>query len=210
VTDFTGRYRDAFTNLGRPLSPAGDMPFSAIEPAQRRLGGAVPKALADYLRVAGHSDDFLGHELLDPAEWTVEDRYLVFMTDDEGLLVWGISANARNEDPPIYQSATARPFFWELVHPRCSEFLLVMLHWGAAYGRGMAHCASALSTPSHLETLDRKWTLVGEIRGMRAYRRQGRVACSVEWGEDNWMIFAGATDADRLASIAAELGLTWE
>jgi hypothetical protein len=186
------------------------MADASIAAGMRRVGVPVPKALTDYVCVAGNSDDVSCHELREPDDWAVEDGYLVFMADEEDHFVWGISEGARDEDPPIFQSSTTRPLSWELVHPCCSEFLLVMLHWDAAYGLIMAHCASAPSTPSHIEKLDRAWSLVGEIRGMRAYRRLGQVACSVEWGVENWMIFAGATDAEGLDSIAAELGLTWE
>jgi hypothetical protein len=210
VTDFTARYREAFANLGRPLSPSDGILDASIAAGARRVGGPVPKALTDYLGVAGNSDDVSCHELREPDDWEVEDGYLVFMADEDSRFVWGISERAGDEDPPVFQSTTTCPLFWERVHPRCSEFLLVMLHWDAAYGRVMAHCASAPSTLAHFEMLDRDWSLVGEIRGMRAYRRHGQVACSVEWGEDNWMIFAGATDAEGLDSIAAELGLTWE
>jgi hypothetical protein len=211
MDDFQEQYRRSFEILGRPLGPEDCLPDEAIIAAEHRLGVQVPKALADFYRVAGRAEDFtcVFNRMLHPDEWTIEAGKLVFMEENQAVVLWATEADARpNDDPPAYQATTDEPMVWERVNDRCSVFLLVMTHWEAAFGASMPCGNTAEVEAGLVGKLETNWTFVGEVAGMKAFNKPGRVVCFLE--EEDRRIFAGATSEAGLDAIASELGVRWE
>lgn len=212
MDDYQSLYLQAFETLGRRLKTEDEVPEAEILAAERRLGLQIPKALTDFYRSAGKADDFNSSldRLLPPGELAVASGKLLFMEENQAVVLWGTDAGAeQTDDPPVYQATNADPLVWEDVNDHCSVFLLVMLHWAGAFAGAMPNASTAAVDGNLLEELDRNWSFVGEVNGLRAYSRTGKAICFLRW-EDEWRIFAGATSEEGMRAIAADLGVTWE
>jgi hypothetical protein len=212
MADFGERYRQAFVSLRRPLQRKDGIPAKELLTAEKQLGLRVPVALREYYQVAGRAHDFncVHDRLLPPPEWTIESRRLVFMEENQAVVLYGTEAGPQaSEDPPAFMGENDDPMRWHKVNGQCSVFLLVMLHWEAAFGGAMPHCGSAQVRAGLRKVLDRDWSFVGEVNRMRAYQKPGRAVCLVKW-DDSWRLFAGASSAGDLAALASELSLQWD
>lgn len=212
MDDYQDLYRQAFETLGRCLKFEDGVPEEEILAVERRLGLRMPKALADYYRSAGMADDYnsIFERLLSPGELSVESGKLLFMEENQAVVLWGTDAGVEpTDDPPAYQATNAEPLLWENVNDRCSVFLLVMLHWAGAFAGAMSNAGTAAVDGNLVEVLDRNWSFVGEVNGLRAYNRPGEAICFLKW-EDEWRIFAGSTSEEGMKTIAADLGVAWE
>ena len=89
-------YRQAFETLGRPLKSDDKVPEEELLAAERRLGLRIPKALADFYRCAGRAADRTSvfNKLLPPAELAVQSGKLVFMEENQAVVLWGTDAGA--------------------------------------------------------------------------------------------------------------------
>ena len=132
------------------------------------------------------------------------------MEENQAVVLWGTDAGAESgDDPPSFQATNAEPLIWDRASDRCSVFLLVMLHWEAAFGGAMPRASTAAVSRDLAETLDLNWSFIGEVNGLRAYNRTGAAICFLRWDE-NWRIFAGFTTAAAMTAVAWELGVVWE
>ena len=211
MDDFQEQYRRSFEILGRPLKPEDRLPDETIIAAEHRLGVRVPKALADFYRIAGRANDFtcVFDRMLPPDEWAIEAGKLVFMEENQAVVVWGTEAGARSiDDPPAFQATNEEPLDWEQVNDRCSVFLLVMTHWEAAYGAAMPYASTTKVEAGLVGRLGLDWSFVGEVAGMKAFNKPGRAVCFLE--EEDRRIFAGANSEAELDAIASELDVRWE
>lgn len=212
MRSFRDQYRRAFATLGRPLTPRDGRAESRIAAAERKLGVRLPKALRDYYLVAGRERRFncVHNRLYAPHEWSVDGDKLVFMEENQAVVLWGTAASCEpSEDPPVFQGVNGDPIEWYEEHERCSVFLIVELHWQGAFGGAMRWSATAAAPADLVALLDRSWPFVGEVNQMRAYSRQGQAACFLQW-DDSWRVFAGARTKRGLDGIAAELGVKWD
>jgi pimeloyl-ACP methyl ester carboxylesterase len=214
VTDFGEQYRQVFASLGRPLRRRDGMPQKDLLAAERQLGLRVPAALREYYRVAGHADDFnCSHDrLVRPSNWTIESRKLVFMVENQAVLLYGTPAGPQplDDDPPVFMGYNDEPIQWYKANSRCSDFLLVMLHLQAAYGGAMPYGGTAQGRAGLRKVLDRDWSFVGELNQMRAYHKPGRAVCFDKEGDDFWRVYVGASSEAELAAVASDLSLQWE
>ncbi len=214
MADFGEQYRQAFASLGRPLRRRDGIPQKELLAAEKRLGLRVPAALRQYYRVAGRADDFnRAHErLLRPADWSIESRKLVFMVENQGVFPYGIPAGPQpsGDDPPVFVGEDDEPERWYKVNGRCSAFLLVMLHAQAAYGEAMLYHNTAQVRAGLRRVLDRDWSFVGELHGMRFYHKPGRVIGFEREGDDFAQVYVGASREAELAAVARDLSLEWE
>jgi hypothetical protein len=205
------QYRDLFAALGIPLTDEDAVAESDLAAAEERAGVRLPAALRDYYQVAGNERELnrAHNRLLPLDEWVVDSAHVIFMEENQAVVLWAATCpDASEEDPPVYQAANDETLEWTLEHEHCSVFLKVMLHWQATWG-GMPWVAVAAVPAALVTQLDQFWTFVGEVNGMRAYNRQGQAVCFLRW-EDSWRVFAGThTEAD-LNEIADDLGIEWE
>ena len=205
-------YRRAFEILGRRLTSEDGVPEEELLDAERRLDLRIPKALADFYRCAGRADDYTSvfNGLVSPRELSTEAGKLVFLVENQAVVLWGTDAGANpTDDPPSYQATNGEPLVWESVNERCSVFLLVMLHWEAAFAGAMPNASTAAVDGNLVELLDLNWSFVGEVNGLRAYNKPGSAICFLRW-EDEWRIFAGSTSESGMNALASEFGVTWE
>lgn len=161
--------------------------------------------------MTGRADDYnaIQDRLLSPGELTLESGKLVLMEENQGVVFWGTDGGPETtEDPTAYQATNADPLTWEPVNDCCSVFLLVMLHWAAAFAGAMPLAQTASVDERLRETLNDDWCFVGEVNGFRAYNQPDKAICFVRW-EDGWRIFAGAVNEATLNAISVDLDATW-
>lgn len=210
MTDITSQYRAAFSNLGRPLKNEDAVSEEEISAVETRLSCTFPASLRDFVCVAGRADDFFGafDRLISLEEWFVDDGKLGFMEENQAVVLWAVALDG-SEDPPIFQATNEAPLTWDEVSARCSEFLMIMLHFEASFGGAMPYCGSAMVKPRTRALLDKEWNFVGEMTEMRAYHQTGCALCFTKWDGD-WQIFAGATEQSTLDEIAKKLKIKFE
>jgi hypothetical protein len=209
---FSEEYRQAFASLGRPLGREDETPEKELLAAEGKLGLRVPSSLREYYRVAGGAADFncVYDRLLAPADWVIERGRLVFMEENQAVVLYGTTASrVPEDDPPTSMATNGDDLRWSRVNDRCSVFLLVMLHWEAAFGGAMPFGGTAKVNRRLRSTLDRTWSFIGEVNRMRAYRKNGRALCFLRWTPD-WRVFVGTQNEASLTLVANELGLIWE
>lgn len=212
MTEFAQLYRQTFASLGRPLRRRDGTPQKEIIAAEKELDLHVPTAVREYYQVAGRADDFncVHDRLLRPSAWSIESSKLIFLEENQAVVVYGTVVGTENSDnPPAFMAANDEPIRWHKVNGQCSVFLLVMLHWEASFGGAMPCGGLAQVRPSLKKVLDRDWSFVGEVNRMRAYSQPGRALCFVKW-DDSWRVFLGAhSESDRTA-VASDLSLRWD
>jgi hypothetical protein len=132
------------------------------------------------------------------------------MEENQAVVLWGTdAATGPTDDPPAFQATNDEPLDWEVVNERCSVFLIVMLHWEAAFGGAMPIAGTAIVESSLVKILDRDWSFEGEVNGLRAYNKPGAAMCFLKW-DDGWRVFGGCINEDGMNAIASELGIAWE
>jgi hypothetical protein len=188
--------------------PEDGEPEPSVAQAEARLGLRLPLVLRSYYRLAGRYDRFnrAHNRLRRPGEWSVDGGKLVFLEENQCVVVWGVEASRSPEDDPsVYQGTIIRgqPTEWHLEHELCSEFLLVMLHLQAVY-EGYAFLGGSEITPAALERFLTGWTPVGRVHELRAFHREGGAACVLE-GEGSWQLYVGGQTERDFEAIEAEL-----
>jgi hypothetical protein len=207
--EFAEQYRRAFASLERPLRRRDGTPRKEIFAAEKSLDLHVPAALREYYLVAGRADDFnrLHDRLLPPSDWRVENQRLVFMEENQAVVLYGtIAGPEAGDDPPAFMGVNDDPIRWFKVNGQCSVFLQVMLHWEAAFGGALPHVGTARVRAGLRKVLDRSWSFVGEVNRMRAYHQPGCALCFLRW-DDSWRVFAGACSEAGSTEVASELGV---
>jgi hypothetical protein len=219
-TNLQAEYSSLFSRLGYPLSKRDGFSKAQIAKAENKVGVRLPAALRDYYLVAGR-ERVLNHvfnRLCLPEEWELHSGKLVFMEENQTVVVWGVTATTRpTHDPSVFQAALVSGALdrWHIEHDRCSTFLKFMIHLQASYGGGLPFTASASAPDDLSSNLRREWSFGGEVNGMQAYSREGRVVCITKWKDfgakrKSWRAFAGAASKENLTAIAGELKLQWD
>ena len=218
-TDFQDEYRSLFARLGFPLSKRHGMSGAQLDRAEIRLASRLPKALRDYYLVAGR-EKILNHSfngLCSPSEWEVHSGKLIFMEENQTVVVWGIPISKRPaQDPTVFQCPLVQGELdkWYSEQTRCSDFLKFMVHLQAAYSGGMPFTASAPMAEDPSVIFNSSWLFGGEVNGMRAYSMQDRVVCVTKWQEfgsdkKSWRVFGGAKTKDGITVVGTEFGISW-
>lgn len=203
--DFKQHYRQLFDLLGHPLTKSMAIASPALSAAEKSLGVVVPSALRAYYAVAGNEKRLnrAHNRLLPIKDWYVDKKRLVFMEENQDVVLWGVSVgNPQNEDPPVSQSVNDDELQWSQESRRCSVFLAVMLHYQVVSG-GFKHYASA-PIPTHLKRqLKSGWACYGTLNGLTAYSRQNQVVCI----EPMMGVLAAGKSKQDLLAIETDLGL---
>jgi hypothetical protein len=197
---FAERLASVLELLVRPLTAADGESEASISKGEARLGVRLPAVLREYYLLAGRFDqvNHAHNRLLRFEEWSIDGGKLVFLEENQCVVLWGIEVGSLpGDDPPVYQGqkVRGRPTDWYLEHDRCSEFLLVMLHlqvvWGSYEFLGGTEVAS-----DALEEFLIGWTPMGTVNELRAFNRNGKVACVIESKGSTELYVGGRTEQD--------------
>ncbi len=218
--NFQELYRKTYSALGFALKTRDQVAEKSIQVAEKRIGAQLPQSLRDYYLVAG-KETVLNHamnRLLPLADLEIENGKLVFMEENQCVVLWAANVTTRAaQDPKVFQGPVVdgEANKWYEEAPTCSGFLVFMLHLQAAYGGGMPHTGSATVPQQTVSILDAKWNFGGEVNGMRTYQHPGKAICFMKSRNfftraEEWRIIAGALDEESLDAIGTELGVALE
>lgn len=179
MASFKKYYRDIFTTLGHPLTNATGIPSEELSRHAKRLGVRIPRSLRDYYAVAGREKLFnrCHNRLLAPKNCSIDKRNLIFMEENQAVVLWSVSTRSSvANDPAVFQAVNDEPITWVREHKKCSVFLGVMLHYQAVSG-GFRYVGSAPSPDNLHEKLKVGWTFIGEVNQLWAFSRRNQVVC---------------------------------
>lgn len=213
-------YSRLFAKLGLPLSKRDGIPATNLTKAESKLGTRLPRALRDYYLVAGR-EKILNHSLnrlCSPSEWEIHSGKLIFMEENQTVVVWGIPVSkSPAQDPTVFQCPLVDGELdkWYSERTRCSDFLKFMIHLQAAYGGGMPCGSSAPAADDRSTKLRSEWSFGGEVNGMRVFSKPHRVVCITKWqdfgtAEKSWRVFGGGMTQEDLTAIGTELEISWD
>jgi hypothetical protein len=200
---FQEHYRELFATFGYSLSKSAATSPAALDKKAMSLGVALPAALRDYYLVAGREKRFNQsfQRLLPPSEWTVDRKRLVFMEENQAVVLWGVSLNSAAEDPVVWQRINDDESPWQRECRRCSEFLAVMLHLNAVSG-GFEYIEQGNgTTPKLLRRIKARFKCYGTANGLTAYSRPNQAICI----ESSMGVMGGAKTQRELDLMLAEL-----
>ncbi len=83
---------------------------AGILAAWKPLGLRIPRSFADCYRVAGKADDYnrVFERLLPASELAIKSGKLLFMEENQAVVLWGANASAEPAyDPPAHQATNA-------------------------------------------------------------------------------------------------------
>ncbi|WP_020475695.1 hypothetical protein [Zavarzinella formosa] len=205
---FEDRYAVAALSLLGTVPDSAGVDERRLARAERRFGVVLPEALRGYYLTLGSLRELndAHNRLLAPRDWFLDNGKLVFMVENQAVVYWGVeAATSPDDDPPVFQGVNRLPkeIEWHPECDRCSEFLLVMLHWQAVMGGlewlGMADKAG----PAVANHLAATWRRAGGYNEMVAFRREGRAACLLTDG--GGQLYVGGRTEAEFESVAAEL-----
>jgi hypothetical protein len=207
IVDFSKQLLGAFATLGLPLSEHHRVHPEELEEAERRLGLPLPAVLRQYYLVAGrHPLNLALNELRAPSELSVEGDVLVFMDENQGVVLWGIAGSSLAlEDPQVLQASTGAELRWYPEDDSLKNFLLLMMHWQAVSG-GLPFLASCSAQSFDLGV---GWDLCAQAHEMTAYSRPGAALCVVR-ENDQAHLYLGALDASAFEAASEELDVNWD
>ena len=217
MSTFKKYHQSIFRTLGYPLSERSAFPASVLTTAEKRLGIRIPAALRDYYLVAGRERRFNAchNRLLSPNQWTLDKHRLVFMEENQSVVLWGVSTrNPETADPPVSQAINDESLVWNLENRKCSQFLAVMLHYQAVNG-GFRFCGTGSVSDPPIDRLKRNgWKYAGAINSLTAYSRPNQAVCLMPPGDlpfmRHWSVLAGGKTKSDLSTIAALIDTTLE
>ena len=118
--------------LERELTPEDGLSVDQIQAAEQRLKSRLPQALREYYSVAGNLDELNRNHnrLMRLEELEVEDDYLIFMEENQNVVLWGVkTANVYEEDPEVWQGINVTPKEWYSEEMSVSKFFSAMFSW---------------------------------------------------------------------------------
>jgi len=197
---YSTKYRQVIEALAKPLTSEDGVPAAEITAGEHRIGVRLPSALREYYLLAGRLDQLnrAHNRLYSARDWFVDAGKLAFMEENQAVVFWGIPINDNtDEDPPVLQGVNVsdQPIEWHPEHGRCSEFLVLMLHWQACCG-GMSFTGGADISSLALRRIRAEWRFVGEMGGMLVFARDGVAICVIGEGEALQLIAGGSTEHD--------------
>lgn len=202
------RYEVAVEYLLGSLPPHCGLAEAKLAAAEEQFGVRLPLALRDYYLAVGnlHVLNDAHDHLLAPKDWFLDAGKLVFLVENQAVVYWAVEAtHLPGDDPAVFQGVnlSPEPTEWHPTHDRCSEFLLVILHWQGVCG-GLEWLGMTDVGEAALQHFERNWSRVGEVEGLVAFRREGRSACIMGEGEAR-ELYIGASSEERFHEIVTEL-----
>ena len=214
MPSFQKHYESLFRSLGYELRRDAATPAKLIRDAERRLKVGIPAALRDYYLVAGRERRFNRclNRFLSPDQWTIDQKRLVFLEDQQRAMCWGVSVQSKKaDDPPISQGFNDDEISWHPECRKCSKFLMSLLFYHAANG-GLPYSGRAdVPQQTNYRVDDHGWVHRGEVGGVVAYSRPQAVLCLYPPGglpfQQKWSIVAAAKTRPGFQSLASEMGI---
>ena len=215
--DFAKAYVDLFDSLGTKLGPRARVSEAKISAAEKSIGKSFPLALREYYLVCGGEKSLnrANEHLLSPDECFAIDGRIGFMAENQCVCYWAVSSRSKNDNPAVSEGYgdPDDEMSWNNCCSSFTKFMATMLHLQAV-NNGFKICefATFIDERAGLAKLKTGWTFVGELKGMKAYNRDGNVIClhsTWMFGQTNVLQIGAKTKAkfDKVRS-SLNLGVT--
>ena len=129
---FSDKYSLALESLlERDLVKSDGLAPAELQSAEERLQLRLPRALADYYLLAGALDLNRQHNrLYPPSALEIMDQKLIFMEENQAVVLWGMGLQELNlPDPIVFQACNDLPLEWYSEEMPFSDFILKMWRW---------------------------------------------------------------------------------
>lgn len=121
-----------------PLTPEDGLPEADVIEAEQRLEVSLPVLLRNFYLRAGKREDINAtyNHLFSPQKLEVHEGCLIFFTENQGVIEWGIPLDSLGEpDPPVWNYMdSGEP--WRPDMPTLSGFLATQFVLQAVMGQG--------------------------------------------------------------------------
>ncbi len=204
ISSFRSAYLDLVSDLyGREMPPDTSLSEAVIAAAEGRLGPRLPPALREYYLALGGFDllNTAFQKLATPDELEVVDGRLVFLYENQSVVVWGLRPeDLATPDPEVFigeaewtqlkgPSKKADPEGnwklhvpdWESVELSVSQFLELIVYYNTAMG-GYDHTGSRDDAGPVLAEVASSWKRVVHHQGLDIWRSGGKLIASL--GDD--------------------------
>jgi hypothetical protein len=194
-------YAEVFATLARPLTAADQVPEEVLTANEQRLGVRLPQALRCYYATDGNMRQLnqAYNRLLAPASWRLDRQVLVFLSENQGAVKWGVKAGkVRRDDPAVLYTAAdghGGHSDWAPEELVCLDFLVLMLCWQAAHG-GLPYTGWAQVDQVVGEVVADCLGPVRRTRDLRASYGPGQVVCVAGRSGRLDVLAAGRSEAE--------------
>jgi hypothetical protein len=217
MTEFWTRYKGLVAAIYAPLKPEDGYSEGVIADAEARLNIRLPGLLREFYLLAGRRREInLAHDqLLSPEDLLIEDGFLIFYSENQGVCHWGIALKDIGPyEPPVWRGSSrgSAQLGWELDFDHLSNYLQTMLCWQAVMGGlpfgAMAKRVSA-ETVSRIRT---QWTAIEpgvNHSGLIPFVAEKQVLCLDSLKRAPGLL-AGSQTHQGLIDIEKILGIKWD
>ena len=134
---FSPVYLSHITRVYPPLKPADGVPSVDVLSAEQRLMTLLPAALRAFYLLAGRRADITSshHRILPVADSSIVDDVLVFLAENQWVMLWGIRVqDCTMDDPIVYATENTSQVAWRPTGDPTSVFLTSTMYWQAVLG----------------------------------------------------------------------------
>lgn len=193
--------------LCRPLTERDGLAEEDIIAAQNRLGLELPKVLKNfYLHLGGNQlfmEAFL--HLFSPENLTVADEMLIFIAENQEVILWGLKVDAlSSDDPGVFQVNPENISEISSEEKSLSEFLRITLYYQAAQG-GYKFCGWVYDYQEVLPRIEKGWEKVVEVNGLHIWWQAGKIIFKLDGPEFDF-ITAAAQAREMLEEMVDAFG----
>lgn len=139
-----------------PIESQDGVSLDELDAAETRMSMSLPAALREWYALSGWRQDIWSSQdnLLLPNEFRVNSEHIVFLTENQEVVEWGISiADHQMEDPPVYVTSVDDSNVWFKENESISEFALQMFAFGLKWSKKVRWWANAHVTFNVLECI---------------------------------------------------------
>ncbi|MCB9602208.1 MAG: SMI1/KNR4 family protein [Sandaracinus sp.] len=111
---FSKHYAElAAKHLSSPLAPSHGWPEATLAEAEARLGFRLPASVRAFYTTVGRHPELDLHPIVPPEELEVEERFLFFLHETQGVVSWGVKVeDVGRDDPEAWQRINMDPPEW--------------------------------------------------------------------------------------------------
>jgi hypothetical protein len=151
-------YRNIVSTLGYPEDQIHGVSLSLIESCEMQMSLPLPLELRTYYEEVGAMALNHAHNrLYAPNELQCIDDYVVFLEENQCVVVWGFRHGTSEQNPAIFQGHPGSPHYtWYPEKWACREFLTQTLYLHTLFG-GFVHSAQ-LTDRAVLSAIVHEWT----------------------------------------------------
>jgi hypothetical protein len=195
--------------LGRRISEEDGLPDSELQKAEITLSIQLPFMLREFYRNLGRNELFLNgfQHVYHPHELEIKDKILIFMAENQGVVLWGIKLDdLNNADPLVYQVNPDDTTEIYSEEKNLSDFWQIILYYQAAQG-GYPYSGQLRKYQNVLSDIENHWEKVIEDEGLHVWWDDGKIVFRLDMNDDFYdFLIASARTEDKMKELVDTYG----